>query len=112
DGPLEITKPRGDWNAEDKKKNNLDRIGRDILFRSLGKNMFQKVKTCKTAKEVWEKLVLFNEGNEQTKENKLLVASQKYEQIKLLPGETINEFDQRFTSVLNELINLGKTFDN
>ncbi|MDQ9782465.1 hypothetical protein, partial [Serratia marcescens] len=39
-------------------------------------------------------------------------ASQKYEQIKLLPGETINEFDQRFTSVLNELINLGKTFDN
>ncbi|MDQ9783028.1 hypothetical protein, partial [Serratia marcescens] len=44
--------------------------------------------------------------------NKLLVANQKYEQIKLLPGERISKFDERFTAVVNELSSLGKTFDN
>ncbi|MDQ9783054.1 hypothetical protein, partial [Serratia marcescens] len=72
DGPIEITKlapptaeggeqtamakPRANWTTEDKKKNNLDRVARDMLFKSLGKNMFHKVKTCKTAKEVWDKI--------------------------------------------------------
>ncbi|MDQ9786270.1 hypothetical protein, partial [Serratia marcescens] len=53
-----------------------------------------------------------NEGNEQTKENKLLVANQKFEQIKMQPGENITAFDDRFTCVVNELFILGKTFEN
>ncbi|MDQ9785814.1 hypothetical protein, partial [Serratia marcescens] len=70
DGPLEITKavpstspggettfvkkPRAEWTKEDKKKNNLDCVARDILYKTLGKNMFHKIKTCKTAKEIWD----------------------------------------------------------
>ncbi|MDQ9785617.1 zinc finger CCHC domain-containing protein, partial [Serratia marcescens] len=47
-----------------------------------------------------------------TKENKLMVANQKYEQIKMKPGEKIDSFDERFTTVVNELISLGKHLDN
>ncbi|MDQ9783013.1 hypothetical protein, partial [Serratia marcescens] len=41
-----------------------------------------------------------------------MVANQKYEQMKMNPGEKIATFDERFTSVVNELSSLGKTFDN
>ncbi|MDQ9783053.1 hypothetical protein RF094_10125, partial [Serratia marcescens] len=74
--------------------------------------MFHKIKACKTAKEIWDKIIQLNEGNEQTRENKLLVANQKFEQMKLQPGEKIADFDDRFTNVVNELVTLGKSFEN
>ncbi|MDQ9475020.1 hypothetical protein RF074_05345, partial [Serratia marcescens] len=62
--------------------------------------------------EIWDKIIQLNEGNEQTRENKLLVASQKFDHIKMLPGEKIAMFDKRFTAIVNELSNLGKNFEN
>ncbi|KZV16170.1 hypothetical protein F511_29533 [Dorcoceras hygrometricum] len=74
--------------------------------------MFSKIKTCATAKEIWEKLIQICEGNDQTKENKLTVAQQKYESIKMQEGETITEFDERFSAVVIELTSLGKEYSN
>ncbi|MDQ9782752.1 hypothetical protein, partial [Serratia marcescens] len=77
-----IEKPKLEWSSEDRKKHNLDRVAKDILFKSVGKNMFQRVKMCLTAKDILDKIVQLNEGNELIRENKLLVANQKFEQIK------------------------------
>ncbi|KZV23040.1 hypothetical protein F511_28800 [Dorcoceras hygrometricum] len=74
--------------------------------------MFSKIKTCATAKEIWEKLVQICEGNDETKENKLTVAQQKYEAIKMKDGETMAEFDERFSAVVIELNSLGKEYSN
>ena len=71
--PLMTEKPRFEWTTEDKKKANLDNVAKDILYKTLDKNMFSKIKSCTTAKEIWEKLVQLYEGNDQTKENKLMV---------------------------------------
>ncbi|KZV16768.1 hypothetical protein F511_36214, partial [Dorcoceras hygrometricum] len=85
---------------------------RDILYKTLDKNMFSKIKTCTTAKEIWEKLIQICEGNDETKENKLTVAQQKYESIKMKDGETMEEFDERFSAVVIELTSLGKEYSN
>ncbi|KZV38412.1 hypothetical protein F511_22911 [Dorcoceras hygrometricum] len=74
--------------------------------------MFSKIQTCTTAKEIWEKLVQICEGNEETKENKLTVALQKFELIKMKPEETMAEFDERFSSLVIELARLNKTYSN
>ncbi|KZV33282.1 hypothetical protein F511_05405 [Dorcoceras hygrometricum] len=74
--------------------------------------MFSKIKTCATAKEIWEKLVQICEGNDETKENKLTVAQHKYESIKMKDGETMAEFDERFSDVIIELTSLGKEYSN
>ncbi|KZV22081.1 hypothetical protein F511_28322 [Dorcoceras hygrometricum] len=74
--------------------------------------MFSKIKTCATAKEIWEKLTQIYEGNDKTKENKIRVAQQKYELIKMREGETMAEFDERFSAVVIELIGLGKEYSN
>ncbi|KZV42578.1 hypothetical protein F511_32638 [Dorcoceras hygrometricum] len=74
--------------------------------------MFSKIKTCATAKEIWENLTQICEGNDEMKENKLTVAQQKYESIKMKDGETMTEFDERFSAVVIELTSLGKEYSN
>ncbi|XP_073138494.1 uncharacterized protein [Henckelia pumila] len=66
----------------------------------------------KIGKEIWEKLIQLCEGNEQTKENRLYVVSQKFENIKKNPGESMTEFDERVSSIVIELNALGKTYPN
>ncbi|XP_073020393.1 uncharacterized protein [Primulina eburnea] len=109
--PQMLKKPRSECTGEDKKKANFDNVAKDILYKILDKNTFSKIKMCPTAKEIWEKLIQICEGNEQTKENKLSVAMKKFENLKMKAGETLSEFDERFSSLVNELATLGKEYD-
>ncbi|XP_073019390.1 uncharacterized protein [Primulina eburnea] len=110
--PQMIEKNMSEWTAEDKMKANLDNVAKDILYKTLDKNMFAKIKTCTNAKEIWENLTQLCEGNYQTKENKLTAAIQKFENDKIKPGETLTEFDERFIGIIIELISLGKYYSN
>ncbi|KZV23601.1 hypothetical protein F511_12736 [Dorcoceras hygrometricum] len=74
--------------------------------------MFSKIKTCATDKEIWEKLTQICEGNDETREKKLIVAQKMYESIKMREGETMAEFDERFSAVVIELTSLGKEYNN
>ncbi|KZV44669.1 hypothetical protein F511_35682 [Dorcoceras hygrometricum] len=74
--------------------------------------MFSKIQTCTIAREIWEKLTQICEGNEETKENKVIVALRKFELIKMKPEETMTEFDERFSSLVIELARLNKTYRN
>ncbi|XP_073030753.1 uncharacterized protein [Primulina eburnea] len=110
--PQMVEKHIYEWTAEDKKKTNLDNVAKDILYKTLDKNLFAKIKTCTTAKETWEKLTQLCEGNDQTQENKLTVTIQKFDNAKMKPGETLTEFDERFSGIIIELISLGKDYSN
>ncbi|XP_073120776.1 uncharacterized protein [Henckelia pumila] len=110
--PQMVEKPRAEWTNKDKKKVNLDNVAKDILYKTLDKNMFNKIKTCSTAKEIWEKLTQLCEGNDQTKENKLTVVIQMFGNAKMKSGETMAEFDERFSTIICELIALGKIYTN
>ncbi|KZV31051.1 hypothetical protein F511_24073 [Dorcoceras hygrometricum] len=87
--PQWIEKTRMEWTSEDKKKANLDNVDKDILYKTLDNNMFSKIQTCTTAKEIFEKMTQIYEGNEKTKENKLTVTLQKFELIRMKPEETL-----------------------
>ncbi|XP_047331570.1 uncharacterized protein LOC124935161 [Impatiens glandulifera] len=113
EGILEIKdKPRSEWTTEEKKKNNLDNMVKDILYKTLDDNMFNKIQACTSAKEIWEKLTQLCEGNDKTKENKLKVSTQKYDSIKIRSREIMTDFEERFTSIIIELSTLGKTYNN
>ncbi|KAK6146664.1 hypothetical protein DH2020_020533 [Rehmannia glutinosa] len=105
-----VEKPIAEWTNDDKKRYNLDNVAKDILYKTLDKSMFNKVKYCKTTKEIWDKLTLICEGSEQIKENKLSVVVQKFENFKMLAGETLDQLDARFTKITNELSALGKKY--
>ncbi|XP_073120560.1 uncharacterized protein [Henckelia pumila] len=111
-GPQYIDKPIVEWTVEDKKKKNLDNVAKDILFKTLDKSTFSKIKMCKTGKEIWDKLIQLCEENEKTKENKLSVAIQKFDNIRMKPGESMTEFDERVSSTVIEIHALGKIYPN
>ncbi|XP_073061894.1 uncharacterized protein [Primulina eburnea] len=98
-----IEKPIEEWTTEDKRKTNLDNVAKDILCKTLDKVTFSKIKMCKIGKDIWEKLIQLCEGNEQTKENKLSVAFQKFDNIKMKAGESTHEYDERISGIINEL---------
>ncbi|XP_075475476.1 uncharacterized protein LOC142506183 [Primulina tabacum] len=110
--PHRIEKPRDGKTSEDKIKANLDNVAKDILYKTLDKNTFSKIKMCKSAKKICEKLIQHCEENEQTKENKLSVAIQKFDNIKMKAGESMSDFNERVSSIVNELNALGRVHSN
>ncbi|KZV55713.1 hypothetical protein F511_19001 [Dorcoceras hygrometricum] len=74
--------------------------------------MLSKIMTCMTAKDIWEKLTRLCEGNEQTKENKLSVATQTFDTIMMKHGETMAEFNERFNNIVIKLEAFGKEYTN
>ena len=76
---------------DDRKRANLDNVGRSALYSALGDNdaLFNKIKQCKTSKEIWDKLAIVCEGSAQMKENKLSIAMQRFEHFKMQPNETL-----------------------
>lgn len=72
--------------------------------------MFNKIKLCKTIKEIWEKPTVNCEGTCQIKENKLFIAVQKIKNFKMKPGEILDQLDAQFIDVINELASLGKEY--
>ncbi|XP_073033738.1 uncharacterized protein [Primulina eburnea] len=107
-----IEKPIDEWTAGEKRKENLDNVAKDMLYKMLDKVTFSKTKMCKTAKEIWEKLIQLCEGNEQTKENKLFVDVQKFDNIKMRAGESMHEYDERVSCIINEINALGTVYTN
>ncbi|XP_075492514.1 uncharacterized protein LOC142530567 [Primulina tabacum] len=107
-----MEKPREEWTAKDKRKANLDKVAKDILYKKFDKIPFSKIKMSRTTKEIWEKLIQLCEGNEQTKENQLSVSVQKFDNIKMNTGESMNEYDERVSSIINELNALEKVYSN
>ncbi|XP_073294532.1 uncharacterized protein [Primulina huaijiensis] len=107
-----VEKHISEWTTEDKKKANLDNVSKYILYMTLDKNMFNKIKTCTTAKEDWVKLTQLCEEITETKHNKLNVSIQKFDNAKMKLGETLKEIDEWFNSIVIEIPALGKTYCN
>ncbi|XP_047314090.1 uncharacterized protein LOC124917839 [Impatiens glandulifera] len=112
EGPMKIEKPIYEWTTDDKRKNNLDNLAKNTLYKTLDKNMFAKIRACSTAKEIWEKIIQLCEGNKQTRENKIMVSTQKLDSIKMRPRESKNEFDEHFTDIVIELSTMRKVYGN
>ncbi|KZV51201.1 hypothetical protein F511_08703 [Dorcoceras hygrometricum] len=55
--PQWVEKSIFEYTTEDNTKANLDNVEKEILYKTLDKNIFSKIKTCATAKEICEKFV-------------------------------------------------------
>ncbi|KAL3825615.1 hypothetical protein ACJIZ3_021644 [Penstemon smallii] len=105
-----VEKDLNEMTAEEIKLYNLDKVGRFIMTKALDNDRFDKVKHCKTAKEMWDKVRDMSEGNDAIKEHQLSVALEKLDKFKMKSAKTIDQMDTRFTRTLNEVLKLGKTF--
>ena len=84
----------------------------NVLYCALDKNEFNRVSTCNSAKEIWDRLEVTHEGTNQVKESKINILVHKYELFKMDSNETITCMFTRFTDIVNGLKSLGKNYTN
>ncbi|GAU43812.1 hypothetical protein TSUD_248010 [Trifolium subterraneum] len=65
---------------------------------------------CKTAKAIWETLQTHHEGTNSVKETRIDIGVRKFELFEMKEEETIDQMYGRFTSIINELNSLGKSY--
>ena len=65
---------------------------------------------CKTAKEIWQSLIVTHQGNSQVKDNKIDLLVQKYEQFTIPEDEIIDSAFARFNTIITSLKALDESF--
>ena len=107
-----VLKTKKEWTNDERETMLKDAKVRNILFNSLDTAMTNYVLSCKTAKEIWDKITIHCEGTEHIRKNLKSVLVQQYEAFEAKPEETLTETYDRFTKLLNELALHGKIYDN
>ncbi|MQM01112.1 hypothetical protein Taro_033861 [Colocasia esculenta] len=78
EGDLLVTNEKNQWTDDDRKKISLNCKVKSILCCALNKKEFNRVSTCKSAMEMWEKLRITYEGTDKVKETRIdILVTQK-----------------------------------
>ena len=101
-------KLRDEWTDPELKKVQMNFKAINTIHCSLNATKFNRISTCKTTKEIWDKLKVTYEGTTQVKESKIALLSNQYEMFKMLDKESIATWFDRFTTFFNQLNQLGK----
>ncbi|GJY33552.1 hypothetical protein Tco_0418021 [Tanacetum coccineum] len=67
---------------------------------------------CKTAKDVWNSLIITHQGNKQVKDNKIDLFVQKHEEFVIFDDETIDYAFARFNTIITSLKALDESFSS
>ena len=68
---LRVPKPEDEWDESDTRIAQINVKATNMLYCALDANEFNKISTCKTAKDIWNKLIVTLEGTEQVKESRV-----------------------------------------
>nr|GEV72987.1 hypothetical protein [Tanacetum cinerariifolium] len=80
-----------------------------IIISCLPNDVMKSVIKCKTAKEMWNDLILAHEGPSNTRDTKIVALRLKFNAFKSLEGEKVNGTFIRLKCLLNNLENNGVT---
>ncbi|XP_059658575.1 uncharacterized protein LOC132304892 [Cornus florida] len=111
-GAERVRKTEAEWNTEDYKLISLNAKAKINLNCAISPNEYNRVSTCTTAKEIWDKLQITYEGTSQVKESKIDILMHQYELFRMNENESISTMFVRFTDIINGLKHLGRTMTN
>ena len=80
----------------------------NTLLGCLSQSKFVKVMQFKSAKEIWDKIVLSYEGDDQVKRAKLQTLRIQYENIKMYNDESVANYFLHVDEIVNCMKNLGE----
>ncbi|GJS91252.1 zf-CCHC domain-containing protein [Tanacetum coccineum] len=83
-----------------------------ILYNALPKKEYERNFICKTAKDIWQSLLITLQGNSQVKDNKIDLLVQQYEQFTILEEEYIDSGFARFKTIITSLKALDEGFSS
>ena len=80
---VEIEKEIKEYNEIDKKLIKMNANAMNILYCGLDPNEYNRISSCESAKEIWDKLEVTHEGTNQVKKSKINLLVQTYEMFKM-----------------------------
>ncbi|GJX25938.1 hypothetical protein Tco_0232234, partial [Tanacetum coccineum] len=95
-----------------KKKLAKNNEAKMVLYNALPKKEYERVFMCKTAKDIWQSLLITHQGNSQVKDNKIDLLVQQYEQFTILEEESIDSGFARFNTIITSLKALDEGFSS
>jgi len=107
----EVDKPWTEWTDEERRRAQYDCNAKNIITSSLSMDEFFRVSQYKSVKEMWDVLEVTHKGTNEVKRARKHALIQEYELFKMQKGESIVEFQKRFTHIFNHLMGLRKEFD-
>ncbi|GJR77328.1 hypothetical protein Tco_0089693 [Tanacetum coccineum] len=95
-----------------KKKLAKNNEAKMVLYNALPKKEYERIFMCKTAKDIWQSLLITHQGNSQVKDNKIDLLVEQYEQFSILREEYIDSGFARFNTIITSLKALDKGFSS
>ena len=106
------TKPNevpADWDDAKIKAANFNSRVLNALFSEVTNEVFKKISSTETAKEVWTILETTYEGTKTVIDSKLQRFTLSFEEIKMEEDESFDEFYAKLKDIVNSAFNLGET---
>ncbi|GJS94299.1 hypothetical protein Tco_0801267 [Tanacetum coccineum] len=95
-----------------KKKLAKNNAAKMVLYNALLKKEYERIFMCKTAKDIWQSLLITHQCNSQVKDNKIDLLVQQYEQFTILEEESIDSGFARFNTIITSLKALDEGFSS
>ncbi|GKB97912.1 hypothetical protein Tco_0984049 [Tanacetum coccineum] len=102
--------PFNKQNDDLKKKLAKNNEAKMVIYNDLPRKEYERIFMCKTAKEIWDTLLITPQGNSQAKDNKIDLLVQQYEQFTIPEEESIDNAFARFNTIITSLKALAKSF--
>ena len=83
-----------------------------VIYIALPRKEYERIFMCKTAKEIWDSLLITHQGNSQVKDNKIDLLVQQYEQFTIPEEESIDNAFVRFNTIITSLKALDENFSS
>jgi gag-polypeptide of LTR copia-type/Zinc knuckle len=109
-GPAQLPEEEDTWTREQIKKDTLNWSALNMMQCAIHPKEFSRVSSCKSAKEMWDKLQLIYEGTSEVRETKASILVSDYESFRMKDEESISEMFARFMIIVNGLKGLGKDY--
>ncbi|GKB67714.1 retrovirus-related pol polyprotein from transposon TNT 1-94 [Tanacetum coccineum] len=95
-----------------KKKLAKNNEAKMVIYNALPRKEYERIFMCKTAKEIWDTLLITHQGNSQVKDNKIDLLVQQYEQFTISEEESIDNAFARFNTIITSLKALDEGFSS
>ncbi|GKD50691.1 hypothetical protein Tco_1279667 [Tanacetum coccineum] len=99
-------------NDDLKKKLAKNNEAKMVIYNALPRKEYERIFMCKTAKEIWDTLLITHQGNSQVKDNKIDLLVQQYEQFMIPEEESIDNAFARFNTIITSLKALDEGFSS
>ncbi|GAV85750.1 LOW QUALITY PROTEIN: UBN2 domain-containing protein, partial [Cephalotus follicularis] len=107
-----IPKPRNAYNDDDRRRVQLNPKAKHVIICAINYSEFNRVSSCISTKEMWDRHEITYEGTNQVKDAKISMLVHDYELFSMNENEDIKSMFTRFMNIINALQSLDKTYSN